>query len=37
MVQLERQLHDASGVAVVQWEKFDQNYLNKWAKKLNVE
>lgn len=35
--QSERQYRDALGVAAVQWEKLDKNYLNKWAKKLNVE
>jgi hypothetical protein len=37
MGQSERQFRDALGVTVVQWKKLDQNYLNKWAKKLNVE
>lgn len=33
----DRQLRDAFGVAVVQWEKLDKAYLKKWAQKLNVE
>lgn len=37
MGQSERQIRDAMGVAAVQWGKLDKNYLNKWAKKLNVE
>ena len=36
MSQLERQWHDALGVAVVQWKELDQNYLSEWAKKLDV-
>ncbi len=37
MGQSDRQLRDAFGVAVVQWEKLDKVYLKKWAKRLNVE
>ena len=33
----ERQFHDAQGVAVVQWEILDKEYLHKWARELNVE
>jgi len=33
----ERQLRDALGVAVVQWEKLDMNYLKKWAHILDIE
>jgi hypothetical protein len=35
--QSERQFRDALGVAVVQWERLDQEYLRKWAKELLVE
>jgi len=35
--QSEQQLRDALGVAVVQWEHLDKDYLRKWAKKLQVE
>ncbi len=37
MGQSDRQLQDAFGVAVVQWEKLDKLYLKKWAKKLDIE
>lgn len=37
MGQSDRQLRDAFGVAVVQWEKLDKGYLKKWAQKLEVE
>jgi len=33
----EQQLRDALGVAVVQWEYLDKDYLRKWAKQLQVE
>ena len=33
----ERQFHDAVGVAVVQWDHLDVNYLQKWARELRVE
>jgi hypothetical protein len=33
----ERQFRDALGVAVVQWESLDKEYLRKWAKELSVE
>ena len=33
----EQQFRDALGVAVVQWENLDRNYLHKWAKELQVE
>lgn len=33
----ERQFRDALGVAVVQWENLDRDYLRKWARELNVE
>ncbi len=32
-----RQFQDALGVAVVQWDGLDSDYLNKWAKELQVE
>ena len=35
--QSEQQLRDALGVAVVQWEHLDKDYLRKWAKELQVE
>jgi hypothetical protein len=35
--QSERQLMDALGVAVVQWNHLDVDYLRKWAKELRVE
>lgn len=31
------QFQDAFGVAVVQWNRLDQDYLKKWAKDLKVE
>ena len=34
--QSERQFGDALGVAVVQWDRLDVNYLRKWAKELQV-
>lgn len=33
----DQQFRDALGVATVQWDRLDQDYLNKWAKKLQVE
>jgi len=33
----ERQFRDAQGVAVVQWDTLDKEYLRKWARELNVE
>lgn len=33
----ERQLRDAVGVAVVQWEKLDRQYLQRWSRELNVQ
>jgi hypothetical protein len=35
--QSEQQFRDALGVAVVQWEHLDKDYLRKWAKQLQVE
>ena len=35
--QSDRQFHDALGVAVVQWEQLDKDYLHKWAEKLNIQ
>jgi hypothetical protein len=35
--QSERQFRDALGVAVVQWEGLDKEYLRKWARELTVE
>lgn len=35
--QSERQFHDALGVAVVQWDRLDVDYLRKWAKELRLE
>jgi hypothetical protein len=32
----ERQFRDALGVAVVQWEKLDTEYLRRWAPELGV-
>jgi hypothetical protein len=32
-----QQFRDALGVAIVQWEKLDKTYLQKWAKDLKVE
>ena len=34
--QSERQFGDALGVAVVQWNRLDVDYLRKWAKELQV-
>jgi len=34
--QSERQFGDALGVAVVQWDRLDVDYLRKWAKELQV-
>ena len=34
--QSERQFRDALGVAVVQWDRLDVDYLRKWAKELHV-
>ncbi|MCL0080462.1 hypothetical protein M1O54_03820 [Dehalococcoidia bacterium] len=33
----ERQFRDAQGIAVVQWETLDKEYLYKWARELNVK
>lgn len=33
----EQQFRDALGIAVVQWENLDRDYLRKWAKELQVE
>jgi hypothetical protein len=33
----ERQVRDAVGIAVVQWESLDQAYLHRWARELGVE
>jgi len=33
----ELQFRDALGVAVVQWERLDKEYLQKWARVLSVE
>jgi predicted nucleotidyltransferase len=33
----ERQFRDAVGVALVQWEHLDIEYLHKWAKNLDME
>ncbi|MDI6739570.1 MAG: hypothetical protein QME74_04315 [Candidatus Edwardsbacteria bacterium] len=33
----ERQYRDALGVAVVQWQTLDKNYLRKWAPELGVD
>ncbi|MCL0065687.1 hypothetical protein M1N79_02210 [Dehalococcoidia bacterium] len=33
----ERHFRDAQGVAVVQWDTLDKEYLRKWARELNVE
>jgi hypothetical protein len=33
----ERQFNDAVGVAEVQWENLDLDYLKKWAKELELE
>jgi hypothetical protein len=33
----DQQFRDALGVAVVQWDRLDQGYLQKWAKELQVE
>jgi len=34
--QSEQQFGDALGVAVIQWDRLDVNYLRKWAKELQV-
>jgi hypothetical protein len=34
--QSEQQFGDALGVAVVQWDRLDVNYMRKWAKELQV-
>lgn len=34
--QSERQFRDALGVAVVQWQRLDKAYLQKWAQELSV-
>lgn len=33
----DRQFQDAMGVAVVQWNSLDKEYLHKWAQELEVE
>jgi len=33
----ERQFRDAQGVAVVQWDTLDREYLRRWARELDVE
>lgn len=33
----EQQFHDALGIAVVQWDRLDVDYLCKWAKELQVK
>jgi hypothetical protein len=33
----EQQFRDALGVAIIQWHSLDMDYLQKWAKELNVE
>lgn len=33
----ERQFRDAVGVAVIQWEKLDRQYLQRWSRELNVQ
>jgi hypothetical protein len=35
--QSEQQFRDALGVAMVQWDRLDKDYLHKWAKELQVE
>lgn len=35
--QSEQQFRDALGVAVVQWERLEMDYLQKWAKDLGIE
>jgi hypothetical protein len=35
--QSEQQFRDALGVAMVQYDHLDQDYLNKWAKELHIE
>lgn len=35
--QSEQQFRDALGVAVVQWDRLDMDYLYKWANQLQVE
>jgi len=32
-----QQFRDALGVAVVQWDSLDKDYIRKWAKELNIE
>ncbi len=34
--QSERQFGDALGVAVIQWQRLDKVYLQKWARELSV-
>jgi len=31
------QFRDALGIAVVQWESLDKEYLRKWARELNID
>jgi hypothetical protein len=33
----DRQLEDALNIAIVQFDRLDQDYLHKWAKELQVE
>lgn len=35
--QSQRQLNDAMGVLMVQWDRLDFEYIRKWAKKLKLE
>ena len=35
--QSEQQVHDALGIAVVQWDHLNIGYLRKWAKELHVQ
>jgi hypothetical protein len=35
--QSEQQFRDALGVAMVQWERLDKDYLHKWAKELQIQ
>lgn len=33
----ELQIHDAQGIAVVQWDNLDKEYLYKWSQELNIK
>jgi hypothetical protein len=35
--QSDQQFQDALGVAIVQWDQLDKDYLHKWAKELNIQ